>query len=72
MPRLFLQQNIKNILMIFIFSLGDTPLCAAASAGQKTSCDVLLRRGADTCSRNLRETPPLHLATRYPINYING
>ena len=43
---------------------GDTPLCAAASAGQKTSCDVLLRRGAATGSRNLRETPPLHLATR--------
>ena len=49
---------------INFLSLGDTPLCAGASAGQKTSCDILLRRGADTGSRNLRETPPLHLATR--------
>ena len=44
---------------------GDTPLCAAASAGQKTSCDVLLRRGANTRSKNLRETPAIHLATRH-------
>ena len=53
------------IICLNIYLLGDTPLCAAASNGQKTSCDVLIRRGANTGARNLRETPPLHLATRY-------
>ena len=43
---------------------GDTPLCAAAGAGQKVSCDVLIRRRADITVSNLKDVPPLHMATR--------
>ncbi len=43
---------------------GDTPLCAASGSGQNGSCLVLLRRGASLCATNLKECPPLHMATR--------
>ena len=44
---------------------GDTPLCAAAAAGQKSACDVLIRRGGKISATNLKENPPLHLANRH-------
>ena len=44
---------------------GDTSLCSAAAAGQKLSCDVLLRRGAKISATNLKENPALHLANRH-------
>lgn len=43
---------------------GNSPLCAAASSGQKSACDALLRRGADPAAKNLRGVCPIHLATR--------
>ena len=43
---------------------GDTALCASASSGEKESCDILLKRGAKVTVSNLKETPPLHLATK--------
>ena len=34
-------------------------------SGQKSACDVLLRRGGQISSTNLKENPPLHLANRH-------
>ncbi len=41
---------------------GETGLCAAASAGEKSCCEILLRRGAKVLAPNLKEVPALHLA----------
>ena len=43
---------------------GDTALCAAAGSGEKEACDILLKRGAKVTVTNLKETPPLHMATK--------
>ena len=43
---------------------GDTALTAAASAGQNGSCLVLIRRGASLLVSDLKESFPLHMATR--------
>ena len=41
---------------------GETVLCAAANAGQKTCCEIALRRGARVSAANLKEIPSLHMA----------
>ena len=43
---------------------GDTALSAASAAGQNGSCLVLIRRGALLSVSNLKESFPLHMATR--------
>ena len=43
---------------------GDTALTAAAAAGQNGSCLVLIRRGASLLVSDLKESFPLHMATR--------
>ena len=34
-------------------------------SGQKSACDVLIRRGGRISATNLKENPPLHLANRH-------
>lgn len=41
---------------------GETALCAAAGAGDKKCCEILLKRGAQVSASNLREIPPLQCA----------
>ena len=43
---------------------GETALTAAAAAGQNGSCLVLIRRGASMLVSDLKESFPLHMATR--------
>jgi len=38
---------------------GETALCAAAAAGDKKCCEILLKRGAQVSASNLKEIPPL-------------
>ena len=44
--------------------MGDTALTAASASGQNGSCLVLIRRGASISCANLKESFPLHMATR--------
>ena len=44
--------------------MGDTALSAASASGQNGSCLVLIRRGASISCANLKESFPLHMATR--------
>lgn len=44
--------------------LGETPLGAAAAAGRRDCCQILLKRGANVAATNLKEAAPLHLAAR--------
>ena len=43
---------------------GETALCAAAASGQRRCCEILLRRGAQMTAANLKDVPPLHIATK--------
>ena len=43
---------------------GDTPLCAAAAAGKKECCEVLLRRGAGLGAANKAQVSALYLGAK--------
>ena len=49
---------------IFIFAILYNDFSFHFS-GQKSACDVLIRRGGQISSTNLKENPPLHLANRH-------
>ena len=42
--------------------MAETPLCAAAAAGKKDCCEILLRRGASSIATNLKQLSPLQIA----------
>ena len=42
----------------------ETPLCAAAAAGQLASCEVVVRRGGTVTASNLAGVAPLQLAAK--------
>ena len=44
--------------------MAETPLCAAAAAGNTECCEILLRRGASVTATNLKHLSPLHITAR--------
>jgi ankyrin repeat protein len=44
--------------------MAETPLCAAAGAGNTSCCEILVRRGASVGATNLKGVSPLHIAGR--------
>ena len=41
---------------------GETALTSAAGAGEKSCCEILIRRSAKVNTPNLKDIPPIHLA----------